>query len=302
MLRVAVVFASFLVGINSANAVVCDKAQTAIADEYLVALQSDGAAVAELTARHAPFGFHHSKGRPANERLLFHGGYISNHDADLRTALWVSYRLTADDIENAEGRERVNCFRSDPRLKEDHAANEDDYKEKTYDQGHMTNDADLKDTFIEQLTGCRWGELRDLLVDDYMHEQKRVLIRKSKGGRTRTVSLSNEAIEFFEVTTQGRTLDEHMFPRDNGTPWEINAQSKAFFKVCGVADIPQPVRFHTLRHTYATEAILAGVPLSIVAQQLGHCDTRMVEKFYSHITPSYVDEVVQKLMPNLLDG
>jgi integrase len=36
-----------------------------------------------------------------------------------------------------------------------------------------------------------------------------------------------------------------------------------------------------------------GVPLAVIAAQLGHSDTRMVEKHYGHLAPSYVAETVR---------
>jgi endonuclease G, mitochondrial len=74
-----------------------------------------------------------------------------SHDDDLRTALWVGYRLTAQDQTDAEGQDRVNCFRKDPRISFDSAATPADYREPRFDQGHMTNHADLKDELLDQI-------------------------------------------------------------------------------------------------------------------------------------------------------
>jgi len=38
------------------------------------------------------------------------------------------------------------------------------------------------------------------------------------------------------------------------------------------------------RHTFATDALAAGVPDATVASLLGHCDTSMVHKHYSHLS------------------
>jgi len=46
------------------------------------------------------------------------------------------------------------------------------------------------------------------------------------------------------------------------------------------------VNFHGLRHTYASRLAMHGVPLAVIAVQLGHADTRMVEKHYGHLSPS----------------
>jgi hypothetical protein len=38
---------------------------------------------------------------------------------------------------------------------------------------------------------------------------------------------------------------------------------------------------------------MRGVPLAVIASQLGHADTRMVEKHYGHLAPSYVADTVR---------
>ena len=38
---------------------------------------------------------------------------------------------------------------------------------------------------------------------------------------------------------------------------------------------------------------MAGVPLLVVAKNLGHADTRMVEKHYGHPAPSYIADAIR---------
>jgi hypothetical protein len=40
-----------------------------------------------------------------------------------------------------------------------------------------------------------------------------------------------------------------------------------------------------------------GVPLLVVAKNLGHSDTRMVEKHYGHLAPSYVADAIRAGAP-----
>jgi hypothetical protein len=44
---------------------------------------------------------------------------------------------------------------------------------------------------------------------------------------------------------------------------------------------------------------MKGVPLAVIAAQLGHSDTRMVEKHYGHLAPSYVAETVRHAFGSL---
>src|SRR5262249_61659421 len=73
-------------------------------------------------------------------------------------------------------------------------------------------------------------------------------------------------------------------------PRHINA-------ACAGAKIAPPITFHGLRHTWASLSVMAGLPLMVVAKNLGHVDTRMVERHYGHLAPSYVAEAVRKHAP-----
>ena len=44
---------------------------------------------------------------------------------------------------------------------------------------------------------------------------------------------------------------------------------------------------------------MRGVPLAVIAAQLGHSDTRMVERHYGHMLPSYLAETVRAAFGSL---
>jgi hypothetical protein len=44
---------------------------------------------------------------------------------------------------------------------------------------------------------------------------------------------------------------------------------------------------------------MKGAPLMVVAQVLGHAGTRMVEKHYGHLAPSFVRDVIRATSLNL---
>jgi integrase len=57
------------------------------------------------------------------------------------------------------------------------------------------------------------------------------------------------------------------------------------------------VSFHSLRHTYASLSVMAGAPLLVIAQNLGHANTRMVEAHYGHLSKSYVADAIRAAAP-----
>ena len=154
MYRLAII-SIFLIGTlgTTAPAIAknCSSDQKNQANSVLAEITTDSVLRNDLILIHTPFGVHESIGDSQDEEILVQGGYVMAHDHDLRTSLWVTYRLTESDIDKAQGQKRVNCFRKDPRLERDEGASTTDYKEPIYDQGHLANDADLKDDFIQQL-------------------------------------------------------------------------------------------------------------------------------------------------------
>ena len=63
------------------------------------------------------------------------------------------------------------------------------------------------------------------------------------------------------------------------------------------ARLNPPVHFHSLRHTWASLAVMGGVPLQIVAANLGHASTKMTERHYAHLARSYVAEAIRAGAP-----
>jgi integrase len=147
------------------------------------------------------------------------------------------------------------------------------------------------------MTGCRFGELAALQVRDFIRDAGTLHVRKSKVGKDRHVVLESEGIEFFERLTAGRPGIELLLRKDDGDRWGKSNQTRPMTEACARAKIEPPANFHVLRHTYASHTIMNGAPLLVVAQNLGHADTRMVEKHYGHLSKSYVAETIRKTAP-----
>ena len=68
---------------------------------------------------------------------------------------------------------------------------------------------------------------------------------------------------------------------------------------CTHAKIKPAASFHVLRHTHGSMLAMRGVPMAVIAEQLGHADTRMTEKHYAHLAPSYVAATIRANFPTL---
>jgi integrase len=146
------------------------------------------------------------------------------------------------------------------------------------------------------LSGARYSELARMHVVDFHRDSGTVLVRTSKAGKVRHIELTAEGLEFFGEIAAGRPSAELLFHRA-GAAWGKSHQQRPLVEACRAARISPAASFHTLRHTYASLMVMDGVPLMVMARNLGHADTRMAEKHYGHLATSYVLEAIRAAKP-----
>ena len=71
-------------------------------------------------------------------------------------------------------------------------------------------------------------------------------------------------------------------------------------EACARAGSVPAVGFHVLRHTHGSLLAMRAVPMTVIARQLGHADTRMTEKHYAHLAPNYVADTIREGFPRLV--
>jgi integrase len=148
-------------------------------------------------------------------------------------------------------------------------------------------------------TGGRYGQLAALTVADFNADVATLRMRSFKGQgheHEHHVALTDEGAAFFRNVCAGRAGRELIF-RNGDREWRKSDQKRPMLAACEHAKITPAVSFHTLRHTWASLAVMAGVPLLVIAKNLGHADTRMVENHYGHMAPSYVAEAIRAGAP-----
>jgi len=145
-------------------------------------------------------------------------------------------------------------------------------------------------------TGARYGELARLEPADYDANVGTVAVRRSKSGKPRYIVLTDEGRAFFGALVRRASNRQFLFVRADGEPWKKSWQHRPMRAACKAANI-RPAGYHTLRHTWASHAVMKGVPLLVVAKQLGHRDTRMVERHYGHLAPDFIADVIRKGAP-----
>jgi integrase len=149
------------------------------------------------------------------------------------------------------------------------------------------------------LTGCRYSELATMHVANFNLDVGVVMVRESKAGRPRHVVLTDEGRRLFATLTAGKLGSELIFTRRDGRTWGKSHQLRPMLEACERAKIKPAISFHVLRHTHGSTLAMRGVPMGVIAEQLGHADTRMTEKHYAHLSPSYVADTIRAHFPTL---
>jgi integrase len=101
-------------------------------------------------------------------------------------------------------------------------------------------------------------------------------------------------MRFFRDVCANRDPAETMFLRESGEPWAKDSQKKRMGRACALAKIKR-FGFHQLRHTAASRWITLGVSLKVVAEQLGHVDTKMVDRYYGHLASGHIAQTFKAL-------
>ena len=90
-----------------------------------------------------------------------------------------------------------------------------------------------------------------------------------------------------ERRTWGRAWQETglVFTREDGSQLHPDMATTAFERLHQAAGLP-PIRLHDLRHTAASLALQAGVPLKVVSEQLGHSSLAITTGTYTSVLPA----------------
>ena len=160
---------------------------------------------------------------------------------------------------------------------------------------------DWKAFFLTALrTGMRLGELAALRWTDVDLERARINVRRSyshgeetlpKSGKGRTLPMSPQlrlALAEHKLAIGAR---ERVFLSDGDLLLDHNRVKRVFWHGTKKAGVKR-IRIHDLRHSFASQLVMAGVSLYKVQKLLGHQDVKTTMR-YAHLSPeSQADAVM----------
>lgn len=170
------------------------------------------------------------------------------------------------------------------------------------------------------ITGCQKGEAVALKWSDIDWEGKVVWIRRTaaeEGGLLtvhdtktakgrRAVALSTYLLDILREHRERQPLErdligpdwnpgELVFPSRRGTMlWPTNVAT-IFRKLRREVGCRDDIKIHGLRHAMATDWLLAGVPIKVVSERLGHANIAITLQIYGHPLPNMQAEAAEQM-------
>ncbi len=160
--------------------------------------------------------------------------------------------------------------------------------------------------FTALFTGMRQGELLGLTWSSINWVKGKIKIDKNythgrvgtpKTNKIRYVDMSKELAK---VLKEWRLACPHseldlVFPNSEGLYTDVHNMTKRRFKPALRRAGIEEIRFHDLRHTYASLLLANGAPMKYVQSQLGHASITMTMDLYTHLLPEVNDKCVNLL-------
>jgi len=128
-----------------------------------------------------------------------------------------------------------------------------------------------------KLTGARYGELASAQVAA-LDARGGMLLLNGKTGQ-RHCYLSDDALTWFKQQAKSKLPKALLLPKEDGTAWGKSHQARPMKAAVKAAKLPHDAVFYSLRHYHISKALLAGVPVQVVAENCG-TSVRMIEKHY----------------------
>ena len=168
--------------------------------------------------------------------------------------------------------------------------------------------------YLELATGLRRGELLGLKWEDVDLERGDLRVRRQVSringevveaplktkNAYRTLPLAEDTVSVLKEQRKKVGNSPWVFPSSNGGPISPDSVLHMLHRVLKRAGLPK-VRFHDLRHTFATLALQNGVDVKTVSGMLGHFSAGFTLDTYAHIT-SAAQRQAAKTMENVLSG
>ncbi|MCC6598015.1 MAG: site-specific integrase [Alphaproteobacteria bacterium] len=147
-------------------------------------------------------------------------------------------------------------------------------------------------------SGARREEVRSIKWEDVLLDEGKIILRKTKNKRHRTIHLAHRALQEIRKRSDDKGRDDiYVFPSEKGPdkPIDFRTAWRTVLKNSSIKDF----HFHDLRHTAASYLAMNGATPSEIAEVLGHQSLSMVKR-YAHLCDSHTATVVKRMNERML--
>lgn len=131
--------------------------------------------------------------------------------------------------------------------------------------------------------GLRVSELVNLKVSDIHSSNMQILVSQGKGRKDRYTLLSENNLILLRSYFRGYKPTKYLFENERTRLPLTTRIAQAVFNAALIrANIHRDLTFHTLRHSFATHMILAGVDIFFIQKLLGHASIETIS-IYLHV-------------------
>lgn len=169
---------------------------------------------------------------------------------------------------------------------------------------------------LAAMTGMRRGEVLGLRWADVDLDNARLSVRQTviavgydvvtstpKSHSARVINLDDETVTKLREHRERQDAErvewgldyqeaDLVVAKENGEPIHPHVFSQSFERITRNAGL-RPIRLHDLRHTHASLALKAGVPVKVVSERLGHESPAFTLKQYAHVLPGMQAEAAR---------
>ena len=85
-----------------------------------------------------------------------------------------------------------------------------------------------------------------------------------------------------------------VFARGDGYYIDQSTFRDKYLKILDAAGLKH-YTFHALRHTFATRALEANIPVKVVSKILGHSSVQITMDTYQHVLPEFQNDVMNRI-------
>lgn len=139
-------------------------------------------------------------------------------------------------------------------------------------------------------SGLRVSEIVQLRIEDIHSDRMLIHVRQGKGNKDRYTLLSMRLLSELREYWKQQRPQPWLFPNRKGIPLSRTSVQRVFYRAKERAGIEHGRGIHSLRHSFATHLLEAGVDLTIIGRLLGHRSLSTTAR-YLHVTSRHVQGI-----------